>query len=108
MGPCFGGGLRGRFSGRSAPDGNGPQGAWTGRVDGSSRLVTTQQKERSEAEAGMGWRKQRCQGWSQTGRPNGGRLAPEVSLQVFPLDGTLQGSDGNHWTAQQSHPKNGP
>ena len=48
-----------------------------------------------------------CQGWSQTGRPNGGRLAPGVSLQVFPLDGTLLGSDGSPWTAQHSHPKNG-
>ena len=29
-----------------------------------------------------------------------------LSLQVFPLDGTLPGSDGSHWTAQHCHLKN--
>ncbi len=28
------------------------------------------------------------------------------SLRVFPLDGTLPGSDGSQWTAQHSHLKN--
>jgi hypothetical protein len=63
-------------------------------------------KELAEAKE-MAEAKQCCQGWSQTGRPNGGRLAPGVSLQVFPLDGTLLGSDGSPRTAQHSHPKNG-
>ena len=37
----------------------------------------------------------------------GGRLAPGRSLQVFPLDGTLLGSDGSHKAAQHHHLKNG-
>ena len=32
-----------------------------------------------------------------------GRLAPRHSLQVFPLEGTLLGSDGSDWTAQQQY-----
>lgn len=37
--------------------------------------------------------KQCCQGWSQTGWPQSG--AQGASLQVFPLDGTLPGSDSS-------------
>ena len=71
-------------------------------VDAENRTPIEQCSSGMAAEAGAG-----LSGVFADREAKGGRLAPGRSLQVFPLDGTLLGSDGSHKAAQHHHLKNG-
>ena len=71
-------------------------------VDAESETPIKRCSNGMAAEAGAG-----LSGVFADREAKGGRLAPGRSLQVFPLDGTLLGSDGSHKAAQHHHLKNG-